>query len=53
MTRNYSARYSDFECGLMAAAHHLDYTGEDKLRDEVLRMQGLTVADLQREYPNG
>ena len=44
-------RYSRFEEGLMAAAYHLDYTGEDKLRDEVLRLQGLTVDDLYCEYP--
>jgi len=36
----------------MAAAYHLDYTGEDRLRDEVLRMQGLTVDDLRREFPS-
>jgi hypothetical protein len=35
------------EAGILIAANHLDYVGEDKLRDEVLRLQGLTLADLR------
>lgn len=46
-------RYTKFQQGIMAAAYHLDYVGEDKLRDEVLRMCGLTIEDFRREYPDG
>ena len=34
--------------GLLMAATHLEYVGEEKLRDEVLRLAGLTLDDLER-----
>jgi hypothetical protein len=36
------------DAGLLIAATHLDYLGEETLRDEVLKLNHLTLADLER-----
>jgi hypothetical protein len=45
-------KYSQFQEGVMAAAQHLNLTGYDQLRDEVLASCGLTLDDLKRAYPD-
>ena len=48
MTKRKTQFVKGLEAGILIAASHLDYIGEDKYRDEILSLQNLTLADMEK-----